>query len=286
MEILAVRFGVIAQIASDRQDVLVECVVTVVWNEPEMQGDHVAFQQLREVGRAVSRMNQLLPKRQFILMGPGRWGSRGDIRLGVSVTYSDINNTTVLLEIARKKGNYVPELSFGTHFFQDLVEAGIRYLPLYPDDEGIVFNERFLKQSRNILPELVPEFASLADVVRVIDVPRQTHGLVLRILMNADLEEAIALLDEPSAEVGIATPPRQTSTASSEQHWRWRFRMAEQLARRVDPDRFGVNAMYLTGSTKNGTAGPASDVDLIIHDRGDDRQRRMLSTWLRRWSGF
>ena len=67
-------------------------------------------------------------------MGPGRWGSRGDIKLGVSVTYADINNTAMLIEIARRTGNYVPDLSFGTHFFQDLVEAQIRYLPLYPDE--------------------------------------------------------------------------------------------------------------------------------------------------------
>ena len=67
-------------------------------------------------------------------MGPGRWGSRGDIKLGVRVTYSDINNAAMIIEVARKKGNYVPDVSFGTHFFQDLVESGIRYLPLYPDD--------------------------------------------------------------------------------------------------------------------------------------------------------
>ena len=67
-------------------------------------------------------------------MGPGRWGSRGDIRLGVPVTYADISNAAVLIEIARQKGGYVPDLSFGTHFFQDLVESNIRYLPLYPDD--------------------------------------------------------------------------------------------------------------------------------------------------------
>ncbi len=113
-------------------------------------------------------------------MGPGRWGSRGDIKLGVNVTYSDINNTAVLIEIARKKGNYMPDLSFGTHFFQDLVEGQIRYLPLFPDDEGIVFNERFLLGSPNILPEVLPEFSRLAGVVRLIDVPQATDGKILR----------------------------------------------------------------------------------------------------------
>lgn len=76
-------------------------------------------------------------------MGPGRWGSRGDIKLGVNVTYSDINNTSMLIEIAKQMGNYTPDLSFGTHFFQDLVEASIRYLPLYPDAEDVIFNEPF-----------------------------------------------------------------------------------------------------------------------------------------------
>ena len=143
--------------------------------------------ELLRVGRAIGQLNRILPKRQFILMGPGRWGSRGDIKLGVSVTYSDISNTAVLLEVARKKGKYVPELSFGTHFFQDLVEAGIRYLPLYPDDSGIEFNEAFLTRSSNIFTDLVPEFASLSEIIRVIDVPKETGGRVLRVLMNADL---------------------------------------------------------------------------------------------------
>ena len=127
-------------------------------------------------------------------MGPGRWGSRGDIKLGVSVTYADINNTAVLLEIARRKGDYVPDLSFGTHFFQDLVEAGIRYLPLYPDDKDIAFQENWLVASPNLLADLAPEFADLAGCLKVIDVPAVSGGRVLRIFMNADLDEAMAVL--------------------------------------------------------------------------------------------
>ncbi|HTK94506.1 MAG TPA: hypothetical protein VL382_02615, partial [Terriglobales bacterium] len=154
-------------------------------------------QAMREVGRAVSRLNKLLPKRRFILIGPGRWGSRGDIKLGVPVTYSDINNTAMLVEVARQRGNYVPELSFGTHFFQDLVEASIRYLPLYPDEAETVFRESFLLEAHNLLPELLPEFAHIADTLRVIDLPRETGGMVLRVFMNADLDRAVAVLKQP-----------------------------------------------------------------------------------------
>ncbi len=155
---------------------------------------------MRDVGRAVGRLNKLLPKRQFILVGPGRWGSRGDIKLGVPVTYSDINNTAMLVEVARQKGNYLPELSFGTHFFQDLVEASIRYLPLYPDDPPTMFKELFFLRSRNVLQDLLPEFAQIADTLRVIDVPMQTGGLILRVLMNADLDEAVGFLSSPQKE--------------------------------------------------------------------------------------
>ena len=137
-----------------------------------------------------------ISKRKFILIGPGRWGSRGDIKLGVNVTYSDINNSAVLIEVARKKGNYVPDLSFGTHFFQDLVEGNIRYLPLYPDDDGIVFNEDFLANSKNVLPDVLPEAEELSDVIKIINVPDSANGEVLNVLMNADMEQAVALLSE------------------------------------------------------------------------------------------
>jgi pyruvate, water dikinase len=239
---------------------------------------------LKDVGRLIGRLNKVLPKRQFILMGPGRWGSRGDIKLGVSVTYSDINNTAVLMEIAAKKGNYVPDLSFGTHFFQDLVEAGIRYLPLFPGDEGEVFNELFLRRAPNIVGELVPEYAHLADVVRVIDIQKATDGLILQVLMNADLDEAVGFFAPPTITQGAAPERRADLHQLTEDHWRWRLRMAEHIAGEVDPARFGIKGMYVFGSTKNATAGPGSDIDLIIHVDGDEEKRRQLEVWLEGWS--
>jgi pyruvate,water dikinase len=171
----------------------------IVYVDPERYGQLPGRKELLDVGRAVGRLNKLLPRRRFMLLGPGRWGSRGDIHLGVSVTYADINNTAILAEVARQKGSYVPDLSFGTHFFQDLVEADIRYLPLYPDDPGIAFNEAFLLGSTNHLAELVPEFEHLRDVVRVVDVPEAAGGCVLDVLMNGDVDEAVGYLAEPGA---------------------------------------------------------------------------------------
>ena len=96
---------------------------------------------LRDVGRAVGRLNKLLPKRQFVLIGPGRWGSRGDIKLGVPrhLLGHQQHGAADGGRVAPRRAP-MPELSFGTHFFQDLVESAIRYLPLYPDETGVVFN--------------------------------------------------------------------------------------------------------------------------------------------------
>ncbi len=176
----------------------------VVYVDPEGYAALPDAASLRRVGQAVGRMNKVLPKRRFVLMGPGRWGSRGDLKLGVPVTYSDINNAAALIEVARRQGGYVPDLSFGTHFFQDLVEASIRYLPLFPDDPEIRFRESFLRESPSVLADLAPEFRDLEAVVRVIDVPGVTGGSILRLLLNADEDHAVAILASPDGEAGSA----------------------------------------------------------------------------------
>jgi predicted nucleotidyltransferase len=261
-------------------------ITHIVYVDPERYSQLGELADLRSVGRVVGTLNKRLPKRQFILMGPGRWGSRGDIKLGVSVTYADINNTAVLIEIARQKGSYVPDLSFGTHFFQDLVESGIPYLPLYPDDSGVVFNELFLKRAENVLPRLIPEFEKLSEVVHVIDVPEVTGGKILRLLLNADLDEAVAVVEEPSGDGGPPSPgatqlapPRRPS----DDHWRWRLSMAKKIASELNAKRFGVKALYVFGSTKNATARAGSDLDLIVHFMGTPEMREDLELWLEGW---
>jgi len=259
-------------------------ITHVVYVDPDRYNTLSSLEDMKAVGRAVGRLNKVLPKRQFILIGPGRWGSRGDIKLGVNVTYADISNTAVLIEVARKKGNYLPDLSFGTHFFQDLVESSIRYLPLYPDDEGIVFDETFFMGTGNVLADILPEAAPLSDVLRVIDVPRATGGMILRLLMNADQEEAVAYLAPPQAIAQDVATESEQEIPRSENHWRWRLHFAERIAATLDPRRFGVKAFYVFGSTKNGTAGPGSDIDLMVHFAGTETQRDDLRRWLEGWS--
>ena len=151
------------------------------------------------VARVIGRVNHALAGKRFILVGPGRWGTN-DIRLGIRVTYADISNARMLIEVARLRDGYVPEVSFGTHFFQDLLEDGITYLPLYPDDQSTQFNEEFMLHSPNALAQVVPEDARYADQVRVIHVPAVANRARLHIAMDGETDTAAAYLAGPSRQ--------------------------------------------------------------------------------------
>ena len=66
--------------------------------------------------------------------------------------------------------------------------------------------------------------------------------------------------------------------------WRWRWAMAERLVAGLDGARYGVVACYLIGSAKNACAGPASDLDLLIHVRGSASQHEALRHYCAGWS--
>jgi hypothetical protein len=103
-----------------------------------------------------------------MLLGPGRWGTTTP-SLGVPVRFSEINNVGFLGEIAYTDGNLMPELSFGTHFFQDLVETNIFYLAIFPEYPEVIFHQSILDQFENVRESLVPESSIFEDVVKVYD---------------------------------------------------------------------------------------------------------------------
>lgn len=126
-----------------------------------------------DIARLIGRINRQIPGQEempTILAGPGRWGTTTP-SLGVPVRFSEINNIAVLVELAHGTGlgSVMPELSFGTHFFQDLVETGVFYVAIFPDREGSSFNRRIVERKYNLLSMLVPESARYEGIVTVVD---------------------------------------------------------------------------------------------------------------------
>jgi hypothetical protein len=98
------------------------------------------------------------------------------------------------MEMARPKDGYTPEVSYGTHFFQDLVEAETFYLPLYPEAPTCTYNESFFAEAANELARLAPDYADLAAYLKVVDVPANASGQYLQLAMNQDESLAIGYL--------------------------------------------------------------------------------------------
>ena len=122
-----------------------------------------------QIGRVIGKINSLLEAadERYVLIGPGRWGSN-NIDLGVKVTYADIDAAAVIVEVAKSSEGYVPEVSYGTHFFQDLVEDKIYYLAVYPETSNNYFNIDYLHNAPNRLAEMAQDFAQFSTVVRVV----------------------------------------------------------------------------------------------------------------------
>jgi predicted nucleotidyltransferase len=113
---------------------------------------------------------------------------------------------------------------------------------------------------------------------------------VLRVLLNADLDKAVGMFVErdgskPAARIARPRPaPPGERAAESDEHWRWRLRMAEAIGAALDAERFGVRALYVFGSTKNANAAATSDLDLLVHVVDDAAKHEALTLWLEGWN--
>ena len=177
----------------------VEGIRYLVLVDPRAYRTMSAQHEQLELGRIVSRLNKRLENEVFILLGPGRWGSE-NLELGVKVSYSDIYNTKVLIELAVETEEGVPELSYGTHFFQDLVEGGIFSLPLHLNDDQSLFNWALFENSTNALAQLLPEDAAYGDYIKVIDATALRPGSAVDLLMDSSSDMAVAFFNQDRRE--------------------------------------------------------------------------------------
>ena len=171
---------------------IVSGIKYIVWIDPSAYDRIPDPVHKTQVARTVGQLNQALEGEKFILMGPGRWGS-SNVSLGVKVSYADIDHASVLIEVALAHGEHAPEASYGTHFFQDLVESRIYPLPIYPDDPQTAFAWSFFDRAPNVLTSILPGHAG-DDTVKVIDIPEVTGGCHLEIVMDGEQERALGYL--------------------------------------------------------------------------------------------
>lgn len=93
--------------------------------------DPKCFDKVRttEMQDEIERFNEMMAKngKRYILIGPGRWGSR-DKFLGIPVRWPQINRAKVILETGLR--DFIVEASQGTHFFHNLVAMNVGYFTI------------------------------------------------------------------------------------------------------------------------------------------------------------
>lgn len=184
--ILQAHGGVIGQSRATIIDRIIYVVPSVYGNLHERDRYAVA----RLIGKLI-HYKEVGVQRITMLMGPGRWGTRMP-SLGVPVSFSEINKASVVCELDIMREGLSPDLSMGTHFFNDMVEMDILYIGFFSTKKDNVLNDKYLMKLPNRLSDLVSDTSSLDKAVKVI------HGHDLgngrKIYLNADSMKQTSVL--------------------------------------------------------------------------------------------
>jgi hypothetical protein len=147
------------------------------------------------VARLIGRLNQQHPAddRGLILIGPGRWGTHSP-SLGIPVSFAEISRASAVCEVVAMHERLIPDVSLGTHFFNDLVEHDMLYVAYFPKKTGNQLDVEWFRHAPSRLLELEPAAAGLAEVVRVIDC--DTTGGRVWLRADATAQEALVFRTE------------------------------------------------------------------------------------------
>lgn len=149
------------------------------------------------VARLIGKINQLEEnlEKKILLLGPGRWGTSSP-SVGIPISFAEINNVSVLCEIAEETGSFIPDVSLGTHFFNNLVELDILYFVLYPEKENYFLDRNYFQNANNYLTKIIPDSAQWVDVLKVIDISEGVDNLILNVNMNSFTQMGICYFNK------------------------------------------------------------------------------------------
>jgi hypothetical protein len=122
------------------------------------------------IARLIGQLTHLenMSEKSLLLIGPGRWGTSIP-SLGIPVSFQEISAVSILCEVVAMHKGLVPDVSLGTHFFNDIVEMDMLYCAFYPNKKGNVLKEDLFLNTPNQLKTLLPDQGEWTEMVHVID---------------------------------------------------------------------------------------------------------------------
>lgn len=164
----------------------------IVWVDPQAYYEY-PYAKKPDVGRMISQINQYFEEvdKKLMLLVPGRIGTSSP-ELGVPVVYADISQFIAICEVAYSKAGYRPELSYGSHMFQDLVEADVYYGAINENSKTRLYQPDLLNQFPNVFLNIWPDEHELSQIVKVFDV----SGTGTSLLLDAKEGRAVCMLEK------------------------------------------------------------------------------------------
>lgn len=136
--------------------------------------DALPYARKPTVADAVGRINRhyAAAGKNLLLMAPGRIGTSSP-DLGVPTRFADISCFSEICEVSDSSVGFMPELSYGSHMFQDMVEAEMSYCAIWNDAKTLQYNPDLLDGVKDLFPEICPDMPELWGMVSV----REPGGL-------------------------------------------------------------------------------------------------------------
>lgn len=174
--------------------IVAETLIFVVPSQYSNLSNNDRYSIARLIGRLTHIEKSPKANGKIVLLGPGRWGTAMP-SLGVPVSFPEINTVSVICEIAAMHDGLIPDVSLGTHFFNDLVEMDIQYVALYPDHKNHYYNEQLLLSLPNELTDFITEAEPWSSVVKVFTSETGKSRQKLYLAINSLNQESICYLE-------------------------------------------------------------------------------------------
>lgn len=128
------------------------------------------FTKKSEVARTIGKINHFYQNsnKNLMLIVPGRIGTSSP-ELGVPVVYAEISMFCAVCEVSYSAAGYMPELSYGSHMFQDFVESDMFYGAIFENSKTRLYRPEILKKRKNLLTEICDPEEELSDTISVYD---------------------------------------------------------------------------------------------------------------------
>lgn len=156
-----------------------EKIDIIVWVDPQKYYEY-PYSKKADVSHMINCINKYFGSKgmKMMLLVPGRIGTSSP-ELGVPVTYADISQFAAICEVAYSKVGYNPTLSYGSHMFQDLVEADVYYGAINENSKTRIYQPEILNRFEEIFKDIWPDKNELAEIIKVYNVKNVFAKLIL-----------------------------------------------------------------------------------------------------------